>query len=209
MSGRLLALICGAALAGLTWLVETGRTQSLDETIRTAVHRYQTTSATEVLSMVTQLGSVLAISLVTLAAFAVLWARGRRGDAWFLAAAMLGAIVLENGMKLILRRPRPEPFFGLAAPESFSFPSGHTLFSTACYGALALIVATSQGARGIQSGVWLLAGVVVAVIGVSRIYLGFHYPADVAGGLLTALGWLALLCAIWRRGGPPTPGRKL
>jgi membrane-associated phospholipid phosphatase len=55
---------------------------------------------------------------------------GLRRQAAMLIITMAGAVVIENGLKLLVHRARPEPFFGVVAPETYSFPSGHTLFST-------------------------------------------------------------------------------
>ena len=107
---------------------------------------------------------------------------------------MAGAIVLDNVLKTAVHRARPDPFFGIA-PESYSFPSGHVLFSTCFYGALASIVTASLQNGPSRATVWAVTALLVSAVGWSRLYLGLHYPTDVIGGLLIALAWMAALRA--------------
>lgn len=92
--------------------------------------------------------------------------------------------------KLSFQRPRPVPFFDTPLPSSYSFPSGHALFSFCFYGMLAAIITARLHSRSARTVIWLLAGVLVALIGLSRIYLGVHYPSDVLAGYAAALVWV-------------------
>jgi len=88
-------------------------------------------------------------------------------------------------LKALVHRPRPQPFFGYPQPNTYSFPSGHALISLCFYLALAEIEGRKRA--------WRLAAVLFAVaIGLTRIYLGVHYPTDVAAGFATAIAWLSL-----------------
>ena len=109
-------------------------------------------------------------------------------------AMMAGAVVLENALKYAVHRTRPEPFFG-TPPESYSFPSGHALFSACFYGALAWMLAARTRNAGACAAIWTAALALIAAIGLSRVYLGVHYPTDVIGGYLVAAFWLAGLLA--------------
>jgi len=94
---------------------------------------------------------------------------------------MAGALVLEIWLKLAFHRARPAAFLGLASPDSYSFPSGHALYAMCLYSALASITA------GRRMLAWTAAGLMIALIGFSRIYLGVHYPSDVLAGW--SIGW--------------------
>jgi len=105
----------------------------------------------------------------------------------------MGAGILNTTLKLTFRRPRPVPFFNLLPPESFSFPSGHSLASFCFFGALAVIFSARIRNRSIHILVWTVASVVVFLIGLSRIYLGVHYTTDVLAGFTAALIWVMVV----------------
>lgn len=189
-------LFCGLAAA-----VAGGAADPVDILLRDAAHAWASPSVTAFMAAITHLGSAAVIAPLAVATWAIFATSRRRRAAWQLAWTMAGSVVLENGLKLAFHRMRPEPFFGLAAPETYSFPSGHMLFSACFYGAVAAILAAGAGGRFSRIAIWTMATGLVAVIGSSRIYLGMHYPSDVLGGLLAATFWLAAVrgFAVWRR----------
>ena len=145
-----------------------------------------------------RLGSVAVIASLFAVVFVGLRAGGRPRSALALAVVMAGAVVLENALKYALHRARPEPFFG-TAPETYSFPSGHALFSACFYGALAWIFAARARHGEARAAIWTAALVLIAAIGLSRVYLGLHDPTDVIAGYLVAAFWLAGVLA-WQSG---------
>jgi membrane-associated phospholipid phosphatase len=118
----------------------------------------------------------------------------RRAAVWF-AAAALGAEGLDQALKFWFRRPRPEAFFGVA-PANYSFPSGHALVSLCFYPVLAEILIDEEWPRGRRFAARVIAALLSGSIGLSRIYLGVHYPTDVLAGYAAAIAWLATLRAI-------------
>ena len=96
-------------------------------------------------------------------------------------------------MKLGFHRARPAPFFGIPAPNSYSYPSGHALFAVCFFGTLAWILAARRASRLARGALWGGAIVIAWLIGYSRIYLGVHYPTDVIAGYASALVWLTVL----------------
>lgn len=133
----------------------------------------------------------LALLAMTLS---ILLSGKRRADALWLALMMAGGTALNLILKQIFATPRPDLLPHLDIVHSFSFPSGHAAGNMMMFGALALLA-------GRRSGYWA-AGVMIALIGVSRVWLGVHWPSDVAAGWIEGLGWLAL-CRVWlpaRRG---------
>jgi undecaprenyl-diphosphatase len=99
-------------------------------------------------------------------------------------------------MKLLFYRPRPEPFFGLASPITHSFPSGHAMVSCCFFGVLAMILAAREPSRARRISIFAAAAILVALMGFSRVYLGFHYPTDVLAGYAAAVVWLAVVRAV-------------
>jgi undecaprenyl-diphosphatase len=131
------------------------------------------------------------LSPLGLIAAAVFLVRGWRRGALLVVVTIAGAWLLDNGLKLFFARARPEPFYDYyPAPSSYSFPSGHALFSVCFFGGLAVLLTHRLNNRVAQVTVWLLATVIILLIGSSRVYLGVHYPTDVAGGYAVGLAWV-------------------
>jgi undecaprenyl-diphosphatase len=180
-----------ALFAILSLAVSKGVTEGFDSTVRSGVHRGASPSLTDSMDLATRLGSASLLTLLFLACFICLYLGGLRRNAWTLAITMAGAVVLENGLKYLIHRARPEPFFDLAAPETYSYPSGHTLFATCFYGVAACSIAGHISGNFSRAAIWVSAAVIIVVVGFSRVYLGVHYPTDVLGGFLGAAFWLS------------------
>jgi undecaprenyl-diphosphatase len=149
-----------------------------------------------VMNDLTTIGSSLVI--VPLFAIAILLlVRARRfGSAVFLTMASGGSLVLNGVMKVLFERPRPQLAYANVLPD-YSFPSGHTMNSFAFYVALALIIWSVFGRRAGRTAL-VLAVATAACVGISRIYLGYHYLTDVVGGILAGIAWLLVVGAAFR-----------
>jgi undecaprenyl-diphosphatase len=177
------------------WLSEEvfeGDLQQFDLRVRAMVHSYSNPQLTKVMQSLTFLGSIGFLSTLFVILVVVFLVRGLKGPAMWLAVAVGGSVILDLSLKLAFQRARPVPFFG-PAPLTYSFPSGHALSSLCFYGVLAgLCSARLQGcfARFLA---WFVSGVLIAGIGLSRIYLGVHYPTDVIAGYLAGAIWVSTL----------------
>lgn len=155
-----------------------------DRHLLLAVCRFQSRTATRILSALTRLGDPASWGVVCL----VLAGSGgeSRKSAVLLAEAALAAVLLSQVLKRLWNRPRPaasglQGFSALVeSPDAFSFPSGHT--------AVAFAIAVALAGTGQGLGALMLT--LAPAIAISRVYLGAHYPLDVlAGSLLgTAIG---------------------
>jgi undecaprenyl-diphosphatase len=146
-----------AELAGPRWLQEAGRD-------------------------VTALGGFTVLSVLTILAVALLLMLGRRRQAAIFAAAVVFAQVAAGLIKHIVNRPRPELVAHHDLVYSSSFPSGHSVMAPVAYLTLAAIVAAGSARRSIKLTLVIGAAVLVLAVGVSRVYLGVHWPTDVLGG---------------------------
>jgi len=153
-----------------------------DMAVRNAIHVHASGALTSVMLAITQLGSGWVLWPLGFVIVAWLEGKGRRRDAVWLAITLVGAFILNEVAKVIFQRPRPQPFFGLTAPFTFSFPSGHALVSCCFYLAIAELLPRKPVNR-------VIALILVTLIGLSRVYLGVHYPTDVVGGYLGAIAW--------------------
>jgi undecaprenyl-diphosphatase len=119
-----------------------------------------------------------------------LWRSGHRHRAILFTIAMTGALLVDEALKLTFRRARPQPFFDYPLPHSYSFPSGHALFSVVFFGTLAALISPGLHAKWKRALLWAAAALLAAIIGFSRVYLGVHYPTDVIAGYAAALVWV-------------------
>jgi undecaprenyl-diphosphatase len=164
-----------------------------------SVARERTGAVTGAARALTNLGG-LWLDVLFVAAVAVLLGVRRRGDAAFVLLAGAGSMLLTNAIKLVLERPRPSG--GLVAVSSYSWPSGHAASSIAFYGAMAVLA--GRRAPSARLLIWGCLGLLVGVIGATRVYLGVHYPSDVVAGWV--VGGLWLLAVVMLVGAPTTRG---
>ena len=146
---------------------------------------------------VTSLGSPSVLALVTIAAIGYLWLENERGTALFLLVAIAGGAAVEILLKLGFARPRPELVSHLVDVNSFSFPSGHATMATITYLTLGVLLASAQERRRMKLYLLAIATFLAVLVGISRIYLGVHYPTDVLAGWCIGAAWAALCWIIF------------
>ena len=154
----------------------------------------------------TALGGFTALSLIVVLAVVILILLDRRAQALIFGLTAVFAQGLGELTKHLIDRPRPEIVPHLDLVYSSSFPSGHALMSPAVYLTLAAVVAAGHPRPAIGWVLWVGAVMLVIVIGVSRVYLGVHWPSDVLAGwtLGTAIA-LAASLALARTGRTEDP----
>ncbi len=184
-----IALACLAPLAVLTVCVWTGYTDNFDVQFHGWALGVFPSGNERIWEGITFFGSGLAIITLTVLAVILLGLRQKWDDVKHLIFVMVAAGATEVTTKWLVHRPRPLEVYANTLPNSFSFPSGHTIYGTTFYLAIALIVTPNiKGPSRI--GVWLAAALLALLIGASRIFLGVHYFSDVVGGYLVAGFWL-------------------
>jgi len=147
----------------------------------------------------TALGGVGVLSLLTLISVGYLWLMGQRRVALFLLFAILGGLLLSSMLKNGFDRPRPELVSHGSHIYTSSFPSGHSMLSAVVYltgGALLAMVHSAHRVRVYLIGCSILT---TLLVGVSRVYLGVHWPSDVLAGWAAGAAWAAAcwLVAQW------------
>lgn len=147
---------------------------------------------------VTALGGTGFLTFLTLAAVGLLWLQRRHGTALFVLAAVTSGMVISNTAKAFFDRPRPDLVPHGSYVYTASFPSGHSLMAAVTYLTLALLLARSFAEARLKAYVIGLAALVTLAVGVSRVYLGVHWPTDVAAGWAAGAAW-ALGCAALAR----------
>lgn len=141
---------------------------------------------------VTGLGGHAVLGFMTLVSIAYLLMTGRRHAAFLVIAAIGGGMVLSALLKLGFDRPRPDLVPHGMRVYTASFPSGHAMLSAATYLTLGSLLAQFERSHRVRAFVMALAAILTVAIGLSRIYLGVHWPSDVLAGWCIGAAWAAL-----------------
>jgi undecaprenyl-diphosphatase len=129
---------------------------------------------------------------------AVLNRRGRRPEAFAVVLSAAGAIVISNVDKLLVGRPRPAVHHLEMVVTGLSFPSGHATQASAFYLAVLIVVLAGKPRREVAWAATISTLVLIVGVAVSRVYLGVHYPSDVAAGVLLGATWSVLATRLLR-----------
>lgn len=157
---------------------------------------------------ITSLGSSAVLVLITAATIVYLLLIRRPATALLIFVAVAGGQVLSSLLKVGVDRPRPELVSHLVNETSLSFPSGHAMLSAVTYLTLGSLAASFLPGRVTKIYVLSLAVLVTLLVGVSRIYLGVHWPSDVLAGWCAGFAW-AMLCWLTARALQRGRGRPL
>jgi undecaprenyl-diphosphatase len=200
-----LFLVLSLAAFGLLWLageVLEGDTFAIDRVI---LRGLRTTADTAIpigpkwlahaMVDVTALGSVTVLTLITILAVSYLLAIRKHTTAVFVALAVASSAVLSSALKSEFHRMRPDVVPHLVEVSSASFPSGHAMNSALVYLTLATLLARSQKEARVRIFLIAVAIVLTLLVGISRVYLGVHWPSDVVAGWSLGALWAAL-CSV-------------
>jgi undecaprenyl-diphosphatase len=201
-AGRLFLWWGGAALALLAFvritreLIE-GDVGAMDSAILLAVAKMRTPWLTIAAADVTALGSITLVVLFSAFTLLVLLVLRDRMGALQLLAATVGAGVLTIVTKDMIERIRPEEVQQLIVVSGFSYPSGHSVSTSALYLTIAIIAGRYVQHRGARAAIFLAVSALLIMIGASRVYLGVHYATDVASGISLGAAWALVLAGFF------------
>ena len=138
---------------------------------------------------VTSLGSIAVLLIMTFAVAGYLFLDRKPGVAWLMLIAVLGGLALNNLLKFVFARPRPEVVSPVPRVFTTSFPSGHATLSAITYLTIAALLARAYPSPILDIYFMSLAALLTVLIGLSRIYLGVHFPTDILGGWCIGAAW--------------------
>lgn len=160
-----------------------------DVAVLTQVHSIASPFMTDLFVVITTLGSAPVIVAGVAIAAATMWYLKRRRDALFLLFAAGGTSAINIVFKLLFERERPDLWQHLVVEEGFSFPSGHAMISSALALAVIMLVWHTR-----YRWAAIIIGILYALlVGISRLYLGVHFPSDVVAGWCVSVLWIITL----------------
>ena len=201
-AGRLSLWLGGAALALAVFvritreLIE-GDAGVMDSAILHAVAGLRTPWLTVAAVDVTALGSITLVVLFSAFTLLVLLVLRDRMGALQLLAASVGAGILTILTKDIIERSRPAEAQQLIAVSGFSYPSGHSVSTSALYLTIAIIACGYVQHSGARAAIFVAVSVVLFMVGASRVYLGVHYATDVVSGISLGAAWALFLAGVF------------
>ena len=194
--GTLASLGSVLALAGLAHETVERDVQPFDTGLTQAVFALRAPWLTAAMLKITFFGGPVLVLLTGLALILLALTRHWR-EAWLVLAVSVMGVVVNLSLKNLIQRPRPT-LAPLATVDGYSFPSGHALNALVFYALLAYLGLRFSPHRWQRVAVVALAAALTLLIGISRVYLGVHYPSDVAAGFVAGF-WLCVTAFLMAR----------
>jgi undecaprenyl-diphosphatase len=195
VGGAAVALAGTYAFAKFAGHVRSGSTQAFDDAALRWLGSHRSAVLEPIMLEITFLGTGTVVLMIVAVSALFLWLTKHRYSAVLLLVSTGGAIALNNLLKVGFGRPRPQVVEWGTNAMSWSFPSGHAMSAAVVYGTVAYLAARLQE-RPIQRVITMLvAFIIIVLIGLSRLYLGVHYPSDVLAGVIIGLAWAGFCMA--------------
>ena len=195
LSGAAIAVAGTWAFAKIAGHVRSGATQTFDDAVMHWIGDHQNPTVQQIMLELTALGTGTVVAMIVFISGMFLWLNKHKHSAILLMVATFGGLVLNNLLKLGFDRPRPQIFPWATYAVSSSFPSGHAMSSVIVYGTVAYLAARLQARAASRVLTLTFAALIILSICVSRLYLGVHFPSDIAAGLVIGLAWAGFCMA--------------
>ena len=150
---------------------------------------------TPIVKVITHIGGAKIVFVLTI--LAIILIKGLKNKL-FLLTGIVGTAGLNVVLKHIVQRERPN-INRLIPEKGYSFPSGHSMMSMAFYGMLIFLIFKYVKNTALKWTLIVILTILLSTIGITRIYLGVHYPSDVIGGFLVSLTYLFILTEIYNK----------
>jgi len=186
-------LTAAAALVLFTWLgreILEGEVLAFDARLRELVHGLASDRLTTIMRAASLYGGPAVLVPAGLTAAVAFLIKGWRRGALLAVVTLAGAGLLNGLLKFSFARVRPASYFNYPLPGSPSFPSGHALYAASVFGGLAVLLTARIRDPLLQLLIWLVAISLTLLVGISRVYLGVHYPSDVLAGYAIGVIWV-------------------
>ncbi|HUQ85525.1 MAG TPA: phosphatase PAP2 family protein [Candidatus Limnocylindrales bacterium] len=159
-----------------------------DQIIIDFIHAFESPLLTKIMKFVTFFGGEIFIGGAVIITISVLILTRHRKDAFLFGFILVFGIILNLWLKGFFERARPD-LFAMLIEKTYSFPSGHSMNSFVFFMSISYFIFHNNRNKKLSITLTLISGLIVFLIGISRIYLGVHYPSDVLGGYAAGLLW--------------------
>ncbi len=184
------ALIAG--FANLADEVIEGDTLPFDTALLEAIHSIHTPLLDSIIAIATDSGGVIGVALITMVATTVFAIKRKYRAVVQLLLGVVGAAAINLVLKSLFTRTRPDLWEQIVHEASYSFPSGHAMASSALALSLVLILWHTRARWWVVGS----AAVYMLFVGLTRLYLGVHYPSDILAGWILSAAWVALVAIL-------------
>lgn len=191
LGGLAVAIALSFGFAKIAGKVVSGSTLGYDDAAMRFMGSHQVPWISNLMVEFTTLGTGIVVAMIVAVSALFLWLYDYKNSATLLLVTTLGGLLLNNVLKLGFDRPRPQFFDWGTHAMSSSFPSGHAMSAAIVYPTVAYLAARLQKSGWTRLLTMLAAAFLVLLICLSRVYLGVHYPSDVAAGVIVGLAWSA------------------
>jgi undecaprenyl-diphosphatase len=191
----LIGIAAASVFAAFASAVQTGLTQSFDERVLTWLAAHRTPILDNIMLEVTSLGNGIVLFMIVAIGAVFLWLTQHKWSVYILIAGVIGGQIVNQVLKGAFSRERPSVIEWVDHVSTSSFPSGHAMTSIIAYGSVAYLVGRLEATRRLRLATWGIAALIIVSIGVSRMYLGVHYPTDIIAGFLAGLAWLGIVAS--------------
>lgn len=190
-----ISLLCAIAFGVIAVLISDKKIAQFDSSIISSIQGLESPGLTGIMKFFTFIGSGKAVAVIGLIVLFVLYKfLHHRKELILFLWAVIGTSLVNEVLKTIFHRARPT-IHRIVEANGYSFPSGHSMTAFSLYGILAFLLWRHLSTSLSRGLLLIFSFVMIMMIGISRIYLGVHYPSDVLGGFL-ASGCL-LFVSIW------------
>ncbi|CAM4261413.1 phosphatase PAP2 family protein [Gillisia limnaea] len=179
----------------LTEILQSKTISRFDQTVTDFIISFRSPQLNKIFQFITDLGDVYGYLILT-----ALCAIGfyLRFKIWRYVLEMLFVMIIAGlsnlALKQVINRARPDAAH-LVAVETLSYPSGHAMGAIAFYGFLIYLFYNFKMNTWLKTGILLIFSFLILAIGISRVYLGVHYPSDIVGGFIAGFIWI-IFCVI-------------
>ena len=177
-------------------LIITGDVSSFDNIVYNFIISFKNDRFTRIMKIITFLSSVKLMVILSL--LSLIWLLFRKKEPLYILGTLCVSSLINVVFKNIFKRDRPN-ILRLIEETGYSFPSGHAMASMSFYGAIIVLVLNSNLNKKYKWLISIIFSILIFLIGISRIYLGVHYPSDILGGWLIGFILLNILNEIIKR----------
>ncbi|WP_282940953.1 phosphatase PAP2 family protein [Paenibacillus sp. RC67] len=195
----LICLLCAVGFGLVAMLISEQSISAFDRTIISFIQGLESPVHTSIMKTFSFIGAGTPAAILTIVISVFLYkVLGHRRELFFFLGILLSSWLLNELLKLMFHRARPT-IHRIAEATGYSFPSGHSMAAFTLYGALSFLIWRHIPTRWGRVLLLFCSVVMIGMIGISRIYLGVHYPSDVIGGYLASGSLLTLFIWLFQR----------